>query len=222
MIVFSLGGSVMVPDVPHRAYLSAFKRFVYKISKKEKVAIVTGGGKTARSYINALEGIASRDKQDNIGIKATEINALLMIYFLGLNQKLPSNVKEASKIAAKSRISVFGGLRVGQTSDAVAAELAAETGARLFINMTNVKGLFNRDPTKFKDARLVRKISFDKLIARIRKLKERPGQHFILDSKASRIIKKNNIKTLIVYGRDLKNIGKAINNKRFIGTTVSD
>jgi uridylate kinase len=222
MIVFSLGGSVMVPDVPHRAYLSAFKRFVYKISKKEKVAIVTGGGKTARSYINALEGIASRDKQDNIGIKATEINALLLIYFLGLNQKLPSTVKEASKIAARSRISVFGGLRVGQTSDAVAAELAAETGARLFINMTNVKGLFNRDPTKFKDARLVRKISFDKLIARIRKLKERPGQHFILDSKASRIIKKNNIKTLIVYGRDLKNIGKAINNKGFIGTTVSD
>jgi uridylate kinase len=222
MIVFSLGGSIMVPDVPHRAYLSAFKRFIQKISKKERVAIITGGGKTARSYINALEGVASKDNQDNIGIKATEINALLLIYFLGLNQKLPSTIGEASKIAFKSRISVFGGLKIGQTSDAVAAELAAETGARLFINMTNVNGLFNKDPTRFKDARLIRKISFDGLISRIRKFKEKPGQHFILDSKASQIIKKNNIRTLIVQGRNLKNIERAINNKRFIGTTISD
>jgi len=219
MIVLSLGGSVIVPDKPDKAFLSKFKKFVYKIAKKENVAIVTGGGKTARNYINALKGIASKDSQDNIGIKSTEINALLLIYFLGLRQKLPSDMKEAVKFA-KNRISVCGGLRLGQTSDSVAAELAAETGARLFINMTNVRGLFNKDPTKFGDAKLVRKISFDGIIARIRRIKEKPGQHFILDSKAGQIIKQNKIKTVIAYGKDLKNIENVANNKKFIGTTI--
>ena len=222
MIVFSLGGSVMVPNVPHKAYLNAFKKFVYKISKKEHIAIVTGGGKTARNYINVLSGIASRNKQDNIGIKATELNALLLIYFLELKQKLPSDINEASKIALKNRICVCGGLRAGRTSDSVAAELAAKTKARLFINMTNVRGLFNRDPTKFTDAKLVRKISFEEMIKRVSRIKEKPGQHFILDSKASKIIRDKKIKTLIVLGRDLRNIEKAINGKKFIGTTVSE
>jgi len=220
MIILSLGGSVIVPDVPDKAFLLKFRKFVYDISKKEKVAIVTGGGKTAREYIGALSGIASKDEQDNIGIKATEINAMLLIYFLGLRQKLPSAIGEASRIAMKNRISVFGGLRVGQTSDSVAAELAVETGARLFINMTNVRGLFNKDPTKFRDAKLIRKISFDGIISRVNRIKEKPGQHFILDSKAAQLIKIHKIKTVIAYGRDLQNIKKAINNKKFIGTTI--
>ena len=65
MIVLSLGGSVIVPDVPDKAFLLRFRKFVYKIARKENVAIVTGGGKTAREYIDALSGIASKDKQDS-------------------------------------------------------------------------------------------------------------------------------------------------------------
>ena len=51
------------------------------------------------------------------------------------------------------------------------------------------------------------------------KLKYTPGQHFILDQEAIRIIKQKKIKTYIL-GRNLINLDNVIRNKKFTGTTI--
>ena len=53
-----------------------------------------------------------------------------------------------------------------------------------------------------------------------KKIEFKPGQHFVLDQKAAKIIKKNNIKTFIL-GKDLKQLNNVLNNKHFVGTLVS-
>ena len=46
-----------------------------------------------------------------------------------------------------------------------------------------------------------------------------PGQHFILDQNASKIILKNKIPTYIL-GEDLKQFDNLLNNKKFVGTII--
>ena len=48
----------------------------------------------------------------------------------------------------------------------------------------------------------------------------KPGQHFVLDQSAARIIKKYNIKTTILNGKNLKNLENFLNSKEFIGTVI--
>jgi uridylate kinase len=48
-----------------------------------------------------------------------------------------------------------------------------------------------------------------------------PGQHFVLDQDASKIIMKNKIKTYIL-GKDLKQFDNFLNNKPFLGTKISE
>ena len=59
--------------------------------------------------------------------------------------------------------------------------------------------------------------NFDKLIS---KMQYHPGQHFILDQHAAKIIKRIKVKTIIV-GKDLKNIKNYLQNKNFVGTVIS-
>ncbi len=73
-IIISLGGSLIVPNEIDWKFVKNFKKVIEKyIRKKYKFIIITGGGKTARKYIEAaakMEHITDEDK-DWIGIHAT-------------------------------------------------------------------------------------------------------------------------------------------------------
>ena len=78
-IVFSLGGSVIIPNKVDLSYLDKFKKLILKLKKSHKIIIVTGGGKTARNYISALEqeGL-DKNTLSYIGIFTTRLNARLI------------------------------------------------------------------------------------------------------------------------------------------------
>jgi uridylate kinase len=46
-----------------------------------------------------------------------------------------------------------------------------------------------------------------------------PGQHFILDQHAAKIIKKHKVKTVIL-GKNLQNLKSYLQGKKFIGTVI--
>ena len=52
-----------------------------------------------------------------------------------------------------------------------------------------------------------------------KKIPYTPGQHFVLDQKAAKLIQKHNIKTYII-GPDTNNLNNLLNNKHFVGTIV--
>mgnify|MGYP001610800046 CR=1 FL=1 len=218
-IVISLGGSIIAPNKINYKFLEEFKKAILN-NKKYKFIIICGGGKTARNYIEAARKEHLTEKEFSIlGIMATRMNAELVQEILKLNNKLPITQEEVLKL--KQRIIVCGALgnRPKMTSDANAAELSQLTKAKCFINMTNVSGLYTKDPNKYKNAKLIKEITFKDFNEKIKKIKYEAGQHFVLDQKASKIIMENHILTYIIQGNN--NLNKILNNKEFIGTIIS-
>ena len=221
-IVISLGGSVIIPNKVDLEYLEKFKKVILKLKNKHKILIVTGGGKTARTYINALEKDGLDKKTlSYIGIFTTRLNARLVAALFKI-KRIPSTEKELKKIKKKERLVVTGalGFHPNMTSDGTAAEAAMHLKADLFINITNVNGLYTKDPKLFKDAKIINQISFRDFFKIARKIKFRAGQHFVLDKKAAEIIYRHKIKTVIV-NRDVKNIANLLSCKKYAGSTIS-
>ena len=88
-----------------------------------------------------------------------------------------------------------------------------------FINLTNVKGLYDKNPKKFRTAKFIPEISHKDFLKIAKKIEFKPGQHFVLDQKAAKIIKKYKIKTYIL-GQDLKQLDNVLKNKHFVGTLI--
>lgn len=217
-IVISLGGSIIVQEKINYKFLNEFKRIILK-HKEYKFIIVTGGGKTARTYIEAArKEKLSEEEISFLGILTTRLNANLIADIFN-QSRVPETHQEINNI--KERIIVCGALgnKSKMTSDTNAAQIAKDKKAKFFINMTNVPGLFTDDPKTHKNASLIPFITHKDFNNKIQKIKFKAGQHFILDQKASEIIKRNNITTIIIEGNNqLENI---LNNQKFIGTIIS-
>ncbi|MBI2148453.1 hypothetical protein HYU23_02140, partial [Candidatus Woesearchaeota archaeon] len=113
------------------------------------------------------------------------------------------------------------GFQPNMTSDGDAAQIAEYLKADFFVNLTNVNGLFEKDPRKFKNAKLIKRISYREFLSIVDRIKYEAGQHFVLDQTAAEIINKAKIKTIIINGKNLDNFIKYLNNKRFLGTVIS-
>lgn len=223
-LVISLGGSLIFQDSIDYNYIKALKNLLLKYSKNIKFVIVVGGGKTARTYIEPLskEGLSIKE-QSLTGIRITRLNARFMHKFFGKNpsSKIPKSLKEVESILEKNNIVFSGSLRYkpDNTSDGTAAEIASYLGTD-FVNLTNVNGLYTKDPRKYKDAKFIPEISFEDFF-KMADFAYKPGQHFVLDQSAARTIKKHKIKTIIMNGKNLNNFENFLNNKKFTGTVIS-
>ena len=186
--------------------------------------IVTGGGITARKYINSLrKDNLNEDIYSLIGIATTKLNARLVNgFFNKIVVGLPDSLNEVKKSLEKDNVVVIGslGFQPDMTSDGDAAEVAEYIKADLFLNLTNVTGLYDKDPKKFKDAKLVKNIKFDEFYKIAKKIGFKAGQHFVLDYKGAEIIKKAKIKTIILNGLNLKNLENIFKGKEPIGTVI--
>lgn len=221
-IVISLGGSVIVPDKINYKFLEDFEKLIKKLSKKNKFVIVTGGGHTARDYIDVLrKERLSEHIYSWVGIATTKLNARLVASYFKKIKKIPDSLAEVKKALKKSNVVICGalGFQPGMTSDANAAQVAQAIKADFFVNITNVKGLYTKDPKKFKDAKFIPKISYDNFLKIASKINYKAGQHFILDQVAAKIIKKAKIKTICLTG--LKNLENCLKGKKFVGTVIS-
>jgi len=223
-IVISLGGSIIIPGEVNYTYLKKFVSLIKKYSKNNKIVIVTGGGITARKYINSLrKDNLNEDIYSLIGIATTKLNARLVNgFFNKIVVGLPDSLNEVKKSLEKDNVVVIGslGFQPDMTSDGDAAEVAEYIKADLFLNLTNVTGLYDKDPKKFKDAKLVKNIKFDEFYKIAKKIGFKAGQHFVLDYKGAEIIKKAKIKTIILNGLNLKNLENIFKGKEPIGTVI--
>ncbi|NCN86203.1 UMP kinase [archaeon] len=222
VIVLSLGGSQIIPEDINYSYIKKFKEVVEKHKDKYNFVIVCGGGSLARKYINAIK----KEKgnyyfQSLSGISATRTNARFMSYFFGIEPKngIPTTKRTVAKYLKKQGIVFCGALeyRDNQTSDTVAAILAKKFNGE-FVNLTNVKGLYTKDPKKFKDAKFIPNITWEKFDNIVNKIKFKPGQHFVLDQGASKIIKERKIKTIII--KEIKELDNYLSKKKFVGTLI--
>lgn len=223
VIVLSLGGSLIIPNDVDVKFLKQFKKIILKNSRKHKFLVGCGGGSIARKYISALrkEGLDVKH-QSLAGISATRMNARFMSYFFNIEPKqgIPNTKEMLKKYSKGQNIVFFGALeyKPKQTSDSTAAGIAKQYKT-IFINLTNVTGLYDKDPRKHKNAKLISKISWKDFDNIANASKYTPGQHFVLDQTASKIILNNKITTYIL-GQDLKQLENVLKGKKFRGTLV--
>ena len=102
-VVISLGGSVIVPEKVDYAYLLKFKKIVSKFYKRNKLVIITGGGSTARRYMN-LKNFDYKSKS-LIGIASTKLNARLLAGIFNKKKEIPESL---SKVKSDCSSSVSG------------------------------------------------------------------------------------------------------------------
>jgi len=225
VIVLSLGGSMIIPKDIHVKFLREFKKILLRNTRKFKFVVVCGGGSTAREYISGLEKEDLPKKtffQGLLGIASTRLNARFMTYFFNedANKGIPHDMEEIKNLLRIYDIVFCGALRYAkrETSDGTSAKLARFFKTE-FINMTNVKGLYDKNPAEFKNAKFIPEISWKNFYKLATKETFKPGQHFVLDQSAAKIIKKYKIPTHII-GSDPHQIENIILGKEFIGSKI--
>ncbi|MEK6859353.1 MAG: UMP kinase [Nanoarchaeota archaeon] len=225
VIVISLGGSLIVPDKINLRVIEQFKKIILKNTGKYKFAVVCGGGNTARTYIHGLDYENIKNKeffQGLLGIASTRLNARFMTYFFGndANKGMPHDMIEVENMLEKHDVVFCGALRYAddETSDATCAKLARQFNSE-FINLSDVSGLHDKNPKKFKNAKFIQEISHKDFLKMAKQIEFKPGQHFILDRKAAEIIKKYNITTYLI-GDNMKNLDNLLNGRHFVGSII--
>jgi len=219
-IVVTVGGSIIIKNNDHKKF-KAYTDVLNEMNSEHHLFIVVGGGKPARDYIGIARNLkASEAACDDIGIDVTRLNAKLLITALGENAypKVAKNFHEALEFSVGGKIVVMGGTEPAHSTDAVGSILAEFVGADLMINATSVDGLYDKDPNKFEDAKKFNEITPTEMLSILSTKENKAGTYEFLDLTAIQIIKRSNIKTLIINGEDPENLKKALLGN--IGTTI--
>ena len=204
--------------------------YMRKVCKKIKevhdlgvnVAIVCGGGNFMRGR-DAKE--MDRERADYIGMMATLMNALaLKDVFMSLgvdvyNQSgLPISImdeideEKINEAFKEKKIIVFGG-GTGKpffSTDTGAALRAKDCKADMIIKLTNVDGVYDKDPNKDNSAIMYDEVTFDEVLEK---------ELGVMDLSAIEICKNNNIE-IMVTNIDNEYALKDIINGKKVGTRV--
>ncbi len=224
-VVISVGGSILVPNEIDVDYMHELAELTNKLSDRHQISIVTGGGKTARKYIEPARRFgASEIFCDLIGITATRLNARLLAAVIGekANLEPPKDFIAALKAMNFGKIVVMGGTHPGHSTDAVSALLAEYINADLLINATDVDGIYDKDPQKYKNAKMYEKLSVEQLVDMVKSYSLGAGKYELIDILAAKIIQRSKIRTIFLNGRNLKNMRTTIEGKKFIGTVIEN
>jgi len=221
IIVLSLGGSLIVPDDLDTDFLKKFKKTIEKyIEKDYKFVIYCGGGRLARNIQQAASKITKLENKDLdwLGIYATRLNAEFIKTIFKENAESFVVENPNIKIDFKKNIIVAAGWLPGWSTDCDAVLLAKNLGIKEMVNMSNVDYVYDKDPSKYANAKKIEKISwknFSKLINQ----KWKAGMNVPFDPIASKEAEKSQIKVSII-GKNLKNFENLLCGKQYKGTVI--
>ena len=222
-VVVSLGGSVLVPGEDDVRYLQNLAEMLVASAASLKIYAVTGGGRTARWYIEAGRALGADEAfLDRLGIDATRANAKLLIAALrgAAAKSVPMTVAAAARLGRRGRIVVMGGTTPGHTTDLVAAQLARAVRAKRLVNATSVDGVYDRDPRGDVKARRFDTLAYDDLVRLAGSGHDRAGPATVFDPQAAQFVARWRIPVAVVHGRDLEALRNAMFGRPFRGTNV--
>lgn len=219
-IVVSLGGSVIVPGKIDLQLLLECKALIERHASTRFV-VVCGGGRVARDYQAAARhlGATSSDDLDWVGIMATRLNAELMRALFGTSAHPSVIINPNKPVSSAKRIIIAAGYQPGHSTDMDAVLLAKNLGADLVVNLSNIDGVYDKDPSTSKNAKRLEKMSWKALRTLIGN-EWRPGLNVPFDPVAAREAEKNNMKVIVANGKDISNLDKILSGKKFVGTVV--
>ncbi len=224
MVVISLGGSVLAPSRIDVGFLRGFRQLILRlIGEGCSFAIICGGGKTAREYQSAAsEAVhAVAEDLDWLGIHATRLNAhLLRTIFRELAYpKVIKNPNEKIRLQGSQKIVIAAGWKPGRSTDYIAVLLAKNLGAKTVINITNTDYVYDKDPSRFSDAKPLHQINWNGFRKLIGVTRWSPGLNTPFDPVAAKVAERLKLK-VAVMGKDLRNVENFLEGREFRGTTI--
>lgn len=179
-ILIKLSGESLSGSIGHGLDFEYIKKICMDIKmihdEGVRVGIVCGGGNFLRGR-DAHE--MDRETADYVGMMATVMNSLVLkdmfrqvgceVYnqsglYVGIIDKVDSD--KARKALDEGKIVVFGG-GTGKpffSTDTGASLRAIDINADMIIKLTNVDGVYDKDPNKYSDAKMYDAVSYQEVI----------------------------------------------------------
>jgi uridylate kinase len=220
--VVKLGGALFRREPNVTALKEMGKALAGFVGAANQLVLVAGGGENARTYIGTARKLGGDESTcDLLGIQITRANAELVRLALGsvASSKIPTTLSDLPHFVGSGKAVVMGGLQPGQSTNAVAALAAEITRAEILVNGTDVEGVYSEDPKKNPEAKLIRSVHVDKLLAWAMGGEVFAGRYELLDPLAIKIMQRARIPTRFVSLREPGNILAALQGKD-IGTKV--
>ncbi len=188
------------------------------------VGIVIGGG-------NFFRGRSNKDMEplfvDTMGMLGTTINALgladafkkegvpcVISTPFDLNGLIPKLSMEEVLEKYNENVVIFGGGtgHIGCSTDTCASNKASMIRADVIIKLTNVDGVYDKDPNQYNDAKMYDKLTHQEVL-------DNP-QIKVMDIPAIEECMKNNIDILVINFNDKNNLIKVLSGVE-MGTIIS-
>lgn len=222
-IVIKIGGHLF-PSKPCSKEIETYSCLLRKLQGEGyRIVVVVGGGDEARRYMRTAKELgASELICDLLGIAVSRINARLLIASLDdiAFPEVPATIEELRKCFATGKMVVMGGTQPGQSTNAVGILAAEAICADMFINATDVDGVYTSDPKKDPHAKKLDIIATDQLLAAILTEKLDAGGYTLFDPLAIKIVERSGISTRIVDGRKPMNIERVLKGDP-VGTLIT-
>lgn len=166
-----------------------------------QLVVVAGGGSIARHYIGAARSLGADEATlDQIGIQVSQLNARLLISALGdgAYPDVPTTLTEVKRAAKGGLAVVVGGLYPGQSTNGTAALIAENIGAQIFLNATDVDGVYDSDPRSNTDAIMFDSIHIGDLRRILVQEETVAGGYDLMDLVALKVIERSSMPTRIM------------------------
>jgi uridylate kinase len=226
-ILISLGGSLLVPGEIDTEFIRAFKKLIVRyVGKGYSFVLITGGGRTARKYIDAADKISDITDEDKdwLGIHTTRLNAHLIrtVFREYAHPRINTNPHHLEDFYDfKKGVLVAAGWRPGCSTDYDAVLLAKYLDVSRMINLSNIDYVYDKDPREFPDAVKKEQMTWPEFRALVGDVWS-PGLNAPFDPIASKLAQEANIEVAIMNGADLVNLEAYLNDELFRGTVIKD
>ncbi|KAH9717706.1 AA kinase domain-containing protein [Citrus sinensis] len=191
-----------------------------------EVAIVVGGGNIFRGASAAGNSGLDRSSADYIGMLATVMNAIFLqatMESIGIPTRVqtafrmsevaePYIRRRAVRHLEKGRVVIFaaGTGNPFFTTDTAAALRCAEINAEVVLKATNVDGVYDDNPRRNPNARLLHTLTYQEVTSK---------DLSVMDMTAITLCQENNIPVVVFNLNQPGNIAKAIQGER-VGTLI--
>ncbi|BCU67280.1 uridylate kinase [Sulfolobales archaeon HS-7] len=208
-------------------YVTRLRDMIFSLtSEGHRIFLVVGGGEIARNYISIGRKLNLNEfSLDIIGIYASRLNAVLLSYLLNDDTYplVPTDMEDFLQAFSNknNKVIVIGGLQPGQSTSGVAALIAESTRSEYLIDCTNVDGIYDKDPSKNNDAKILSSVNvkeLEKILSNVQGVNA--GTYELIDPLAIKIIKRARIKTFVIHFNDIDKIPFLVRGKLKIGSEI--
>lgn len=226
-LLIKLSGESLMGDIENVSKEKTIEiaRLIKKVREMGyNVGIVIGGG-------NFFRGRSNKDMEplfvDTMGMLGTTINALgladafkkedvscVISTPFDLNGLIPKLSQEEVLEKYNDNVVIFGGGtgHIGCSTDTCASNKASLIKADVIIKLTNVDGVYDKDPNQYSDAIMYNELTHQEVL-------DNP-QIKVMDIPAIEECKENNIDILVINFNDKNNLLKVLSGEK-LGTTIS-